>query len=203
MEPVWLGLATPSILSTAGNLANAAVRPFAAALERATDLLTGSAESEPAEELSGAPRDSLSTILDGLAELGASLADLEDHADDLNRSLGARISNMLEAAGISTGNPLQLRLSAADGQLEVVGHSDERALVEATLASDPTIAAEFQELSALHALLNAAEEHADFAEAYARDPLQAVHDYAPLMDGSEGPSWQATLDFSELSFQRL
>src|SRR5262245_4666897 len=77
MEPVWLGIAAPSIISAAGSVARAAASPFSAALERATDMLTGSQSDEPAE--------SKKAESDELPQL--QLGDVRAHAEKLGESV--------------------------------------------------------------------------------------------------------------------
>jgi len=139
MEPVWLGLAAPSILSSAGNLARAATRPFAAALERAAGLLEDSRAGESA------------SIED------FQIDEARTRAKELGADLHGRIREMLHDAGITLDEPLVLRISPIDGQLEVVSDSPRRSVIEATLANDSGMAEDVRKLLALHELIAAAD----------------------------------------------
>jgi hypothetical protein len=208
MEPIWLGLTAPSIFSTAGNAGRAALRPFSAALELASGLLdnspappesvaTLSAEKNPhtsllSDLLTGVPLNSDGTI---------EIADIRTHADSLQDGLQRRIHELLQAAGIMLDEPVQLRVSPVDGQLEVASDSPQRAVLEATLASDQNLAADFRQLAAARSLLSAADENSEFAEVYAQDPFQAVNDFAHLFDGRQEAQLLATLSEAELMFE--
>ena len=73
-------------------------------------------------------------------------------------------------------------------------------MIEAALASDPSIAADFRQLWAMRSLLAAADKQTEFAEAYARDPYQAVAGNAELFDASLRATLQFTLTEAQLRF---
>lgn len=211
MEPVWLGLAAPKLLSAATAVGRKAAEPFAAALGAARGLLTDESEQEsPSATLSPEANPHtqlLSELLTGQPSAdndGAiRIKDIVTHADALQDSLQRRIHELLQSSGIELDEAVQLKVSPFDGQLEVDGDSSQRAVIEAALASDPSIAADFRQLSAMRSLLAAADKHTEFAEAYARDPYQAVADYAELFDGRQQADLLATLDGAELRFEAV
>jgi hypothetical protein len=74
-------------------------------------------------------------------------------AEELAEDLHWRMQEALRGAEITLDEPVQLRISPTDGELEVVGDSPQRAMIEAALAGDPKLSNEFRELVALHALV--------------------------------------------------
>lgn len=207
MEPVWLGLAAPSIVSTAGNIGRTALRPFSAALELASALGSVPVAEESADGALARSKNPhtllLSDLLTGQPLDGdgrIEIADIRVHADRLQDNLQRRIAELLQDACISLEEPVHLRISPTDGQLEVVGDSPQRAIVEAVLAANPSIATDFSQLAAMRSLLAAADKHRDFADAYARDPYQAVNDFAELFEGLDASQPLATLTGTDLRF---
>ena len=53
----------------------------------------------------------------------------------------------------------------------------------------------------MRSLLTAADKHTEFAEAYARDPYQAVDDYPELFDAGLRATLQFTLTEAQLRFE--
>ncbi|MCH7753295.1 MAG: hypothetical protein IH898_14230 [Planctomycetes bacterium] len=209
MEPVLLGLAAPKLLSAATAVGRRAVEPFVEALDAARGLLGEKSELQLAPSKLAPARNPHSQLLsesltgqplisgDGSIEI----EDIRTHADALQDSLQRRIHELLERSGIKLDDAVQLRVSPLDGQLEVEGDTPQRAVLEAALASDPSIAADFRQLSAMRSLLAAADKHTEFAEAYARDPYQAVADYAELFDAGLRATLQFTLTEAQLRFE--
>ncbi len=171
MEPLLLGLATPSIASTAGAVgrvvtpvAKFLASPFAALLHEESQPVS-TAEPKPAE---------LPTI---------KLEDLKTRAEELQEDLESRIQLAIKDSGAQLDFPVRLRISVFDGTLEADGvASPQREILEAALASDPSLADDFRQLVALQQLLSAAEKHARFAEVYARDPQEAIAAYTSRGD---------------------
>lgn len=208
MEPVLLGLAAPKLLSAATAVGRRAIEPFAEALDAAKGLL--GEKSEPsAVPTKIAPAKNpnsqlLSELLTGQPLISGDgsieIADIRTNADALQDSLQRRIQELLERSGIKLDDTVQLRVSPLDGQLEVEGDTPQRAVLEAALASDPSIAADFRQLSAMRSLMAAADKQTEFAEAYARDPYQAVDDYAELFDTGPRATLQVSLTEAQLRF---
>ena len=179
MEPALLGLAAPSIASAAGNVGRAVstvarplVSPFATLLQR----LHGNRPSLAAETPQGVTHQSL----------GA-------RAEQLQADVERRISRALESSGIEIEQPLRLSVSEWDGSLEVSTISPQREVLEAALASDPDLAADFRELAAIRGLLAAIDDHKQFAQEYADDPQRAIADRAWLINDR----FEAQLSISE------
>ncbi len=208
MDPVLLGLAAPKLLSAATAVGRRAAEPFAEALDAARGLLGEKSELQATPTKLAPARNPHSQLLsesltgqplisgDGSIEI----EDIRTHADALQDSLQRRIHELLERSGIKHDSAVQLRVSPLDGQLEVEGDTPQRAVIEAALASDPSIAADFRQLSAMRSLLAAADKHTEFAEAYARDPYQAVDDFAELFDAGLRATLQSTLAEAQLRF---
>ncbi len=209
MEPVWLGLAAPKLLSAATAVGRRAAEPFAEALDAARGLLGEKSELQLAPTklapASNPHSQLLSESLTGQPLISGDgpieIEDIRTHADALQDSLQRRIHELLERSGIKLDSAVQLRVSPLDGQLEVEGDTPQRAVIEAALASDPSIAADFRQLSAMRSLLAAAEKHTEFAEAYARDPYQEVAENAELFDAGLRATLQFTLTEAQLRFE--
>lgn len=208
MEPVLLGLAAPKLLSAATAVGRRAVEPFAEALGAARGLLSEKSEPQAAPTKLAPAKNPhsqlLSELLTGQPLIRGNgtieIADIRTHADALQDSLQRRIHELLERSGIKLDGAVQLRVSPLDGQLEIEGDTPQRAMLEAALASDPSIASDFRRLSAMRSLANAAHEHSEFAEAYARDPYQAIADYGELFDAGLRATLQFTLTEAQLRF---
>ncbi len=209
MDLVLLGLAAPKLLSAATAVGRRAVEPFAEALDAARGLLGEKSELQATPTKLAPARNPHSQLLSELltgqplisGDGSIEIEDIRTHADALQDSLQRRIHELLERAGIKLDDTVQLKVSPLDGQLEVEGDTPQRAVLEAALASDPSIAADFRQLSAMRSLLAAAREHTEFAEAYARDPYQAVADYAELFDAGLRATLQSTLTEAQLRFE--
>ncbi len=209
MEPVWLGLAVPRLASAATAVGRKAVEPFAEALDAARGLLGEKSQPQATPTVLTAANNPHSQLLSEMLT-GQSLSrgdgsiqieDIHTHADALQDSLQRRIHELLDRSGIKLDESVQLRVSPLDGQLEVEGDTPQRAMIEAALASDPSIASDFRQLSAMRSLASAADKHSDFAEAYARDPYQAVADHGELFEASQRAMLQFTLTEAELRFE--
>lgn len=127
MEPHLLGLAA----STAGAVGRAVTpvaqllaTPFASLLQG--ESLSASAAKPQAIELEG----------------------LGTRAGQLREDLESRIQRVIEDSGVELDFPVRLRLSKLDGTLEADSvDSPEREILEAALASDPSLANDFRDLA--------------------------------------------------------
>lgn len=169
MEPLVVGLSAPSIVSAVGNAASAVTKPFASILHG----ISARSESE--------------------GPVGIQLTDLELRAAELEKQLSTRIDEAIEYSGAEIDSDLRLRLSELDGRMEVVSGTQDRAILEAALATDPSIAEEFKELTALKQMLTAASKHSEFSERYSRNPEQSV----AAFDWRSGGSLEALLKFGD------
>jgi hypothetical protein len=208
MEPLWLGLAAPKVFSAATEAGHAALRPFSAALELAGSLFDEPSASQSSSATLAATKNPHSSLLSELltgqplsGDGSIEIADVRTHADTLQDDLQRRIHDLLQQSGISLDEPVQLRISPIDGQLEVEGDAAQRALLEAALAGDPSLAADFRQLAAMRSLVAAADKHREFADSYSRDPYQAVNDFAELFDGHYQAQLQATFTSAKLQFE--
>ncbi|MDZ4657093.1 MAG: hypothetical protein SH868_05890 [Bythopirellula sp.] len=151
MEPVLLGLAAPSAVNTAGNLLertfNTLAEPFSAVLHAVADSLSAASDEQPA----------------------VPIADMQTALPELQQNLATRIEQALASAGVELTEPLQLRISAIDGRLEVVGEHPQKALIESALADDPELAQDFSLAVAIQQLLLAEEPEDDVALGAASD----------------------------------
>jgi hypothetical protein len=208
MEPIWLGLTAPKLISAATAVGRKAAEPFAEVLDAARGLLRD--EPQPAATPTPlAPAKNPHSLLLSEVLTGQSLSsgdgsvqidDIRTHADTLQNDLQRRIHELMSRSGIKLDGAVKLRVSPLDGQLEVEGETSQRAMIEAALASDPSIATDFRQLSAMRSLLNAANQHSAFAEAYAGEPYQAVVDHGELFDASQVATLQFTSSEAELRF---
>ena len=137
MDALPLGLAAPvigSALGSVGRVASAVRSPFTAIFEAASQKL-------PSESAG------VETELEGL----------QGHLGSMQRNLEQRILEALSSAGIEIDGPIELKISEFDGSLEVSNGHPQRAVIEAALAADASIAVDFRRLSAIHSLLNTSE----------------------------------------------
>jgi hypothetical protein len=212
MEPVLLGAAAAPVIASGANAAGRAAstftQSFQSVLQSAGGLLTSEPAanaSNPADEQSLAvdnPRFALlSNMLAGNTAAEAteplSIADIQTHVEQLQTDVEQRIESVLADAGIRLDSPLQIALSGIDGSLEVVGAHPQRAAIEAALNSDPTLAADFQVLSAEQKLLEHYASSRTFAKEFASQPWQAI----ASRSGSGNERYQATLEVAEGSGQ--
>lgn len=172
MEAVLLGLAAPAAVSTAGSLLERSLDtlsvPFSAIIESMTDSETAASET--------------SSITD--------IADLQSELANLQANLAARIQNALSSAGIKLDEPLQLRVSELDGTVEVVGNHQQKALIEAALADDPTFARDFAKALAMQQLVTASEqaEQATTEDDIALGIAQKEQEFGLFSLSEKGPS---------------
>ncbi len=80
-----------------------------------------------------------------------------------------RLGNLFRATGIDIAQPIDLRLDS-QGHIRVTNDHPDKEKIEALFADNPDLANQFRGLSAVAALLKAAEEHAAFVRAYEADP---------------------------------
>ena len=161
MEPTLLGLVAPSLVSTVNVVArttSVVTKPFAAFLQNASGL--DEATRPQAIEI----------------------ADLRVRADTLQADLERRIRKTMELSGIDLDSPVRLTTSEHDVAIEVETNHPRRTVLEAALASDPSIATDFRRLAAVRKLLMAAEERPEFAEDFSGDPWQAIAAHASRAD---------------------
>jgi len=209
MEPIWLGLGAPKLLSAAAAVGHRAAEPFGDVLEAARSFLREESAPDSTPAVLAPAKNPhmklLSEMLTGQSLDGSrsrlEIDDIRTHADSLQDGLQRKIRQLLDRAGIELTEPVQLRVSPLDGQLEVEGNTPQRAVLEAALASDPSIAADFRQLVTMRTLTSAAADNADFVEAYARDPYQAVLDYAKLFDAEQRVVLQSNQTEAELRFE--
>jgi hypothetical protein len=155
LQPVLLGLAAPSAANAAGSLLertfNSVAEPFAMMLDAAAQVLAG--EEEAATES----------------------ADIGSNLDQWQVQLAGQIEKALSAAGVELTEPLTLRISPTDGNVEVVGDHPQRALIESALADEPDLAKQLAELLALRQALNAKDDENDGEVLFGEpDSLSAV-----------------------------
>ncbi len=166
MEPILLGLVASSIASTAGAVGRAVAdvgkpltSPFAALLRLESQ---SDATTKPETE---------------------KIEDLQSRAEALQKDVEQRISKLIADSKVQLGSEVRLRVSEFDGTLEADGvASPQRQILEAALASDPRLADDFRALAAIRKVLSAAENNEQFAADYARDPRQAIADFASRTD---------------------
>jgi hypothetical protein len=207
MEPIWLGLTAPKLISAATAVGRKAAEPFTEVLAAARGLLRdepqSSATPAPLSPADNPHSQLLAEVLTGQAlggEGSLPIDDIRTHAESFQDELQRRIQSLLTRAGIELDESVQLRVSPLDGQLEVEGDVPQRAMIEAALASDASIATDFRQLSAMKSLLWAANKNTAFAEAYSHDPYQAVVDHSELFGLGQVATLQYTSTAAVLRF---
>ena len=129
MDHSIFALAAP-VLGTAiqgvRQLTSVAVEPFAAVLQ--------SAQNKSSQET---------------GVYAEALQELSHQSSELAAELHSRLQNVLQASGIQLDEPIRLRLSAFDNQIEVVDPHPERALLEAAINKDSNLVRDFQKYSAI------------------------------------------------------
>ena len=118
------------------------------------------------------------------------LEDVRLHSQSRLSQLGREIHQQLAVAGIDVNEPIRVQV-AGDGRL-VVGDHPQREAIEKLLNEDSALANDLRQLHATFDLLRAADAHHEFATAYAKDPVNAVSQFAQLFDAKPGPH-QSTL----------
>jgi hypothetical protein len=140
MESVLLGLAAPAAAGTAGSLLErtlqTAVEPFAGLLHAISSAMSP----------------------EGDASVPVTIDSLHGNLASLRSELATQIEEALTSAGIDLSEPITLRFSEANGQLEVVGVHPQKTLIEAALADNPDLAENFAGVAALQQLLAAADK---------------------------------------------
>jgi len=127
MEPLLLGLSAPSIASTASAVGRA-VAPVAKLLTSPFALLL------QAETPAASVAKPQAIGLEG--------------AEQLQEDLESRIQRAIEDSGVQLKFPVRLTLSKFDGTLEAdTVASPQREILEAALASDPSLANDFRQLA--------------------------------------------------------
>ena len=124
-----LGSAVANTFQSSTKLASAAIEPFRNVLDATNKLFeegTEKAETKSTEERSVAER-----------------------LDDSASSLKATISSLLEEHGITLKEPLELRRSPLDGQVEVFSDHPNRALIEGLINADSDIQHGFEQYANL------------------------------------------------------
>ena len=179
MEPIWLGLARPTVFSAASAVAHAAAQPFTVVLDAAGKMLDSSQGPAAATPVQ----------------------DIRTQVDKLQYSLQRRIHQLVKNSGIKFEGEFQLRMSPVSGQIDVEGNSPQRAVLEAVLSSDPSIAADFRRLAAMHRLLNTADKHVGITETDASDLSQAVADLVELFDEGGQALLLLSMSATELRFE--
>ena len=187
----------PAAASAAGSAAGAVVdtvrQPFAEVL----DLILNHDDAQPSEaedstsstSTSSPHLDLLSQALTGKSptEDGMiSLADIRSFALELQDDIEQRISQLLSDAGVEITDPIGLNLTE-DGTLQVTSDSTGAVLAEAALSQDEELAGDLRHLSAIMSLLQAADAHSEFSEAYETDPVAAVARFSELFDERSAP----------------
>jgi hypothetical protein len=155
LQPVLLGLAAPSAANAAGSL-----------LERTFDSL-----AEPFAMM----LDAAAQVLAGEEEVANENTDAGSYLDQLQVQLAGDIEKALSAAGVELNEPLTLRISPTDGNMEVVGDHPQRALIESALADEPDLAAQLAELLALRQAFDAKDDENDGGVLFGEpDSLSAI-----------------------------
>ncbi|NOY42088.1 MAG: hypothetical protein GXP26_09660 [Planctomycetes bacterium] len=205
MEPILFGVAAPAIATGASTVSRAAgtvAQSFSRTLQSASQLLTTepSAETPSPQQASGSegPRFALlSKLLAGKSPSGTpsnlTIEDVQSHANNLQADLQQRIQDALAGAGVELEQPLRLKISGADGSLEVDGAHPQRAIIEAALNSDPSLATDFQQLSSERKILDLYARSKTFAKDFAAQPWQAM----ASQTGRSNERYNATLEVSK------
>lgn len=211
MEPLWLGIAGPSLVSKLGHAAQKITQPFSAAMDRAQSLFEEE-QATVSNESSVAAHDNphtrlLSEVLTGHPLVGDQsvlrIDYIRIHADNLRDDLSQRIEAALAEAGIENTGEFRIGISPVDGSLEVRGDSPDRAAIENALAKDPTLAGDFRKLSALQSLVTAAEENSEFVEAYEQDPYAALETFGQSIRRTDEATVLRSEFATELRFDPL
>jgi hypothetical protein len=204
VNPFLTGLTLPAALSATGTLARTVetvVSPFVNVLEAALGQFS---EEERSLEIAnagfgnselhdfGATHNPHRTLLGELltgqpqkpGETGIDLAEVRRQADVLRDDLQRRLQQVLATVGITGGLEVRLRVNPDDASVEVVGNHPQRVAIEGLLASDSQLSQDFRNLTAIDQLLHAADTTREFAEAYEKNPWQAVAQFSELFGSS-------------------
>ena len=130
---------------------------------------------------------------DGMITLDEIRQFLQEKSADLADELRTRLSTM----GVDISEPLDLDV-AADGSIVVKGDHPQKAEIEAMFAADPELSNRVRQVSSTAGFLKAAEEYAEFAAEYDKDPEAAVAKYAHLFSAVQ-PSYFLRFDGEGIS----
>ena len=176
IEPVLLNLAVSSITSAAGAFSRAVtavseplVSPFAALLQTESQA-GGTLQPQPVK-----------------------IEDLQSRAKALQENVEQRLSKLIADSKVQLGDQVRIRVSELDGTLEADSvASPQRQILEAALASDPTLASDFSALVAMRKILSATKNNGPLVYDRGEDTIQALADFA----SQAGGRFEAVLRFS-------
>ena len=97
-----------------------------------------------------------------------------------------RLGGLLEEAGVDRSELARLR-SDATGRIFVANDHPDKAAIEQLFEDNPELANQFRGLSGLFSLLEAADEHIEFAAAYEQNPDAAVAEFSHLFADTKSP----------------
>lgn len=121
------------------------------------------------------------------------LEDMRSHAQERLADLGREVRDRVDAAGLDASQPIRIQIGV-DGRVVVAGDHPDREAIEKLLNADPELANQLRQIAAAFDMLRAADEHQEFAAAYAQDPARAVAQFSHLFDGGEHDPVQLLLD---------
>ena len=108
------------------------------------------------------------------------LEDIRQKFQENSSGLGRELTTLLQNAGIDTGTAMEFRVDSQGKVVEVSGHPQKDEIESLLNDEYPEAANQMRRQSAMASLLKAAEQHSEFAAAYAKDPEAAVERYAGL-----------------------
>ena len=217
LNSLLTGLAIPTVISTTGVAARkvqSLTQPFANVLHSTLDQLSGNGSGSAAENVSrdlDIPLDANDPHLALLGKLltgkpiqqldrGIRIPDIRTHADSLRNKFERKLQQALLDAGVDVGSEVRLRINPGDGVVEVMDDHPQRVAIEALFANDPNLSSDFRQLVAMNQLLQAADAHRDFAQAYEDNPWQAVSTYRHLFNGQQEAVLHTTFSGDEARF---
>jgi len=133
---------------------------------------------------------SLLSKLSGLHLFGAdengnvTMESLRKAVEEETEALRSDVARMLARAGVRDEPPVELAMDY-EGKVRVKGDHPDKDKVEALFEENPDMRDRFAALSAGSGMLEAMEEHMEFARAYAQNPAAAVQKYWYLFQDTD------------------
>ncbi len=143
-------------------------------------------------------------MLDELGKMGSPgmsrvvrIQDLRAAYERMFDEFTKRLESLLDSGGIDRSRPARLQTDAAGNIVVTNDHPDQEA-IQRLFLENPDLAKQFRGLSGLASLLAAAEQHAEFAAEYEKNPYSAVGGYSQLF-ANHRPAFELLLGPEEIT----
>lgn len=125
-------------------------------------------------------------------EKAITLDDMKTGLEKSSREFQDKVNIMFLENGIKTDPPVELTYDKG-GNVVVKGNHPQKEKIEKLFEENPELANDFRGVSALSGMVEAAEEHIEFAKAYEKNPYEAVARYGHLFNGMKGDNFSMVI----------